>query len=45
MPRRLVEQAVSLGRAFGEDPDTDGGLIHADLHYENVLAPNASHGW
>ena len=38
VPRRLVEQAVSLGRAFAADPDTDGRLIHADLHYENVLA-------
>ena len=34
----LVEQAVSLGRAFADDPATDGRLIHADLHYENVLA-------
>ena len=38
VPRRLVEQAVSLGRAFATDPATDGRLIHADLHYENVLA-------
>jgi streptomycin 6-kinase len=38
VPRRLVEQAVSLGRAFADDPDTDGRLVHADLHYENVLA-------
>ena len=38
MPRRLVEQAVSLGQAFGQDPATDGRLIHTDLHYENVLA-------
>ena len=38
VPRRLVEQAVSLGRSFADDPSTDGRLIHADLHYENVLA-------
>lgn len=38
VPRRLVEQAVSLGRAFATDPATDGRLVHADLHYENVLA-------
>jgi len=38
VPRRMVEQAVSLGRAFAADPATDGRLIHADLHYENVLA-------
>ena len=38
LPRRLVEQAVSLGRSFLEDPTTDGVLIHGDLHYANVLA-------
>ena len=38
VPRRLVEQAVSLGRAFTQDPATDGCLLHTDLHYENVLA-------
>jgi len=38
LPRRLVEQAVSLGRAFAADEGTDGRLIHADLHYANVLA-------
>lgn len=38
VPRRLVEQAVSLGRSFVEDPATDGTMIHTDLHYENVLA-------
>lgn len=38
VPHRMVEQAVSLGRAFASDPATDGRLIHADLHYENVLA-------
>lgn len=38
LPRRLVEQAVALGRDFTADPSTDGTMIHADLHYENVLA-------
>ncbi len=37
-PRRLVEQAVHLGRAFASDPATDGTLVHTDLHDENVLA-------
>jgi len=38
LPRRLVEQAVTLGRAFVTDPATDGVMVHTDLHYENVLA-------
>jgi streptomycin 6-kinase len=38
VPRRLVEQAVSLGRAFVTDDATDTRMIHGDLHYENVLA-------
>ena len=38
VPRRLVEQAVSLGRAFVTDDATDARTIHGDLHYENVLA-------
>ena len=38
VPRRLVEQALALGRAFVSDPDTDVVMIHSDLHYENVLA-------
>jgi streptomycin 6-kinase len=38
IPRRLVEQAVSLGRAFVTDDATDARTIHGDLHYENVLA-------
>jgi streptomycin 6-kinase len=37
-PRRLVEQAVGLGRAFISDAASDGTMIHGDLHYENVLA-------
>lgn len=38
LPRRLVEQAVSLGRDLVADPASDGTMIHGDLHYENVLA-------
>jgi len=38
VPRRLVEQAVSLGRSFVDDPATDAVLMHGDLHYQNVLA-------
>ncbi|MGZ4500975.1 MAG: aminoglycoside phosphotransferase family protein [Nocardioidaceae bacterium] len=38
VPRRLVEQAISLGRSFVDDPDSTGRCIHGDLHYENVLA-------
>lgn len=38
MPRRLVEQAVSLARSLAEDDASTGTMIHTDLHYENVLA-------
>jgi streptomycin 6-kinase len=38
LPRRLVEQALSLGADFVADPRTNGAIIHGDLHYENVLA-------
>jgi streptomycin 6-kinase len=38
VPRRLVEQAISLGRDLAGDEATDGRLIHTDLHYANVLA-------
>ena len=38
VPRRLVEQAVSLSRSFVGDAATDARMIHGDLHYENVLA-------
>jgi streptomycin 6-kinase len=39
IPRRLVEQAVSLGRNLNADNRNDK-VIHCDLHYENVLAAN-----
>jgi streptomycin 6-kinase len=38
LPRRMVEQAVSLSRDLVADPASTGTLIHGDLHYENVLA-------
>jgi streptomycin 6-kinase len=38
LPRRLVDQAVVLGRALASDPRTDGMLVHTDAHYGNVLA-------
>ncbi|GAA3131355.1 streptomycin 6-kinase [Kribbella aluminosa] len=38
VPHRYVEQAISLASGFIADPDTDGRLIHTDLHYENMLA-------
>ena len=38
VPRRFVEQASALASDFATDPATDGTLIHADLHYANVLA-------
>ncbi len=43
LPRRLVEQATSLGRAFVDDPASTGRTIHGDLHYANVLAPLEGH--
>ena len=42
LPHRLVAQAVALGRAFADDPATDGTLVHTDLHDENVLAADRS---
>jgi len=38
LPRRLVEQAISLSRDFATDPASTGTMIHGDLHYENVMA-------
>jgi streptomycin 6-kinase len=38
LPRRLVEQAISLSRDFVADPGSVGTLVHGDLHYENVMA-------
>jgi streptomycin 6-kinase len=41
VPRRLVEQAMSLSRDFVGDAATNGTLIHTDLHYTNVLMSEA----
>jgi streptomycin 6-kinase len=38
IPRRLVEQAIALGRDLVSDAASIGSTIHSDLHYENVLA-------
>lgn len=38
LPRRIVDQAVHLGRELAGDPATDGVMIHGDLHFENVLS-------
>ena len=38
LPRRLVEQAISVSRDFVADPGSVGTMIHGDLHYENVMA-------
>jgi streptomycin 6-kinase len=38
IPRRLVEQTLSLGRDLVADPQSVGRMVHGDLHYANVLA-------
>jgi streptomycin 6-kinase len=38
IPRRMLEQALSLGRDLVADPASVGRVVHGDLHYENVLA-------
>lgn len=38
IPRRLVEQAVSLSRDLTAEPAGANVVLHGDLHYENVLA-------
>jgi streptomycin 6-kinase len=38
VPRRMVEQALSLLRDLTDDPASTGTVLHHDLHYENVLA-------
>ena len=45
VPRRLVEQALSLARDLAADDASVGTMIHGDLHYENVLAGDRSRGW
>ncbi len=38
LPRRMVEQCLSLLRDLVSDERSTGVLVHGDLHYENVLA-------
>ena len=38
IPKRYIEQAISLTSDFATDEGTDGRIIHTDLHYSNVLA-------
>jgi len=38
VPRRMVEQTVSLARDLVADPASIGTTIHGDLHHHNVLA-------
>ncbi len=38
VPRRMVEQALHLGRALVTDPASTAVVVHGDLHYGNVLA-------
>ena len=38
VPRRFVDQAISLAADFASDAQTDSGLVHTDLHFANVLA-------
>ncbi|MGN0064656.1 MAG: aminoglycoside phosphotransferase family protein [Nocardioides sp.] len=41
LPRRMVDHARSLARAFAADGATDGTLVHTDLHHANVLGRGA----
>jgi streptomycin 6-kinase len=41
VPRRLVEQAISLSAELAGDAGTTGTLLHTDLHYDNVLLSEA----
>ena len=38
IPRRMVEQTLSLARDLVADPASTGVIVHGDLHYLNVLA-------
>ena len=38
LPRRFVLQGQGLAAELAADPATDGTLVHANLHYANVLA-------
>jgi streptomycin 6-kinase len=41
LPRRLVEQAVSLSHDLARDAASTGTLLHTDLHFDNVLLSEA----
>lgn len=43
IPRRLVEQAVALGRDLSADRSVPDRVLHTDLHYANVL--RGAEGW
>lgn len=45
LPPRLLDQARSLARCFSKDEQTDGTLIHTDLHYANVLLDQEGAWW
>ena len=45
LPRRMVEHARSLAEDFAADAACDGTLIHADLHFTNVLLDRADDTW
>ena len=40
LPKRMVQQTLSLGRDLVKDPGSAGRITHGDLHYANVLAGN-----
>ncbi len=44
LPRRMVQQTLSLGRDLVADPGSTGRLVHGDLHYANVLE-HPEGGW
>jgi streptomycin 6-kinase len=44
IPRRLVEQAIALGKDLVADRAVADRVIHTDLHYGNVLAGNVLAG-
>ena len=43
LPRRMVEQCLSLIGDLAGDERSDGVLVHGDLHYANVLAAGPDH--
>lgn len=44
IPHRLVEQAIGLARDLTVDRAVEDRVIHADLHYANVLAGGGTDG-